>query len=100
MAQPSKDIQEQNAQQGTTHTSAEEEKIGSPLTNEAYDVIAALKSKLEGLEAYRKYAKDANSELWKELTKSEIPIVERLVDELERMVKEGKLRLKEPGEAH
>ena len=37
--------------------------IGSPITNEAYNVITALQAKLEGLEAYRKYAKDGSEDL-------------------------------------
>lgn len=72
--------------------------VGSPISNEAYDVIAALHSKLEGLEAYRKYAKDGNLGLWKELTECEVEGVSTLVDELERIVKAGKLRMREPGE--
>lgn len=76
------------------------EGVGSPISNEAYDVIAALHSKLEGLEAYRKYAKDENAELWRELTQLEVQTVGKLVDQLERIVKDGKLRMQEPGKAH
>jgi hypothetical protein len=72
--------------------------IGSPISNEAYDVIAALHAKLEGLEAYRKYANDGNVGLWKQLTNTEIEAVSTLVDELERIVKAGKLRMNEPGD--
>lgn len=86
MAQESKNVGETN--------------VGSPITNEAYDIIAALHAKLEGLEAYRKYAKDTGASLWQELTKVEIPGVQKLVDELERLVKEGKFRLGEPGRAN
>lgn len=71
--------------------------VGSPITNDAYNVIAALHSKLEGLEAYRKYSRDAQGDLWRDLTNAEIGCVSRLVDELERIVKEGKLRMVEPG---
>lgn len=71
--------------------------IGSPISNEAYDVITALHSKLEGLEAYRKYSKDGNANLWKEMTDSDVQCVERLVGELENMVKSGKFRMKQPG---
>jgi hypothetical protein len=80
----------QNVQQG----------IGSPISNEAYNVIAALQAKLEGLEAYRKYAKDNQSNLWQELTTIETEAVERLVSELEQIVKNGKLRLTAPGRGH
>ncbi|HVJ89766.1 MAG TPA: hypothetical protein VM580_08160 [Labilithrix sp.] len=78
----------------------EEKAVGSPISNEAYNVITALQAKLEGLEAYRKYAKDADVELWRELTMVECKAVERLVCELEKIVKEGRLSMKEPGHAH
>jgi hypothetical protein len=90
----------QGVQGGIEQAGQAETSLGSPITNEAYDVIAALKSKLEGLEAYRKYASDGNSQLWHELVKAEIPAVGRLVEELERMVKDGKFRMQEPTEAH
>ncbi len=89
----------------TTQTSTGEGKggppaapgVGSPITNEAYNVIAALHSKLEGLEAYRKYSRDAQGDLWRDLTNAEIGCVSRLVDELEHIVRDGKLRMVEPG---
>src|SRR5262249_1579817 len=34
--------------------------IGSPLSNDAYNLIAALHAKLEGMEAYRKFAFDGD----------------------------------------
>jgi hypothetical protein len=71
--------------------------VGSPISNEAYNVIAALAAKLEGLEAYRKYSMDAKGELWRDLTDAECKVVGRLIDELERLVKDGKLRMMEPG---
>ena len=74
--------------------------VGSPITNEAYDVLTALQAKLEGLEAYRKYAKDGNEELWKTLTKSDVECVRTLCDRLEQLVRDGKLQLKEPGRAN
>jgi len=74
--------------------------VGSPITNEAYNVIKALSSKLEGLEAYRKYAKDGEGQIWQQLTQVEVQGVQKLVDELEKIVKDGKLRLKEPGKAN
>lgn len=74
--------------------------VGSPITNEAYNVVTALQSKLEGLEAYRKYAKDGNGQIWQELTQTELQAVSRLVDELERLVKDGKFRMREPGRAN
>jgi hypothetical protein len=86
----------QNMQQGAQQGQG----IGSPISNDAYNVVSALHCKLEGLEAYRKYSKDANSQLWQQLTKVEIEAVGKLVDELERLVKDGKLRMKEPGKAN
>jgi hypothetical protein len=74
--------------------------VGSPIANEAYNVIAALHSKLEGLEAYRKYAKDGPAQLWQNLTQAEVQGVRMLIDELERIVKDGRLRMKEPGRAN
>lgn len=81
-------------QQGGTGQS-----VGSPITNEAYNVVAALHEKLEGLEAYRKYAKDPNGQIWQNLSQLELKAVATLVDELERLVKEGKFRMREPGRA-
>ena len=86
--------QEPQREQGTS------EGVGSPISNEAYNVITALQAKLEGLEAYRKYTKDGGGSIWQELTQLEVQSVGKLVDELERIVKEGKLRLQEPGAAH
>jgi hypothetical protein len=74
--------------------------VGSPITNEAYNVLTALQAKLEGLEAYRKYAKDAGPGLWQKLTSTELESVGVLVDELERLVRDGKFRLQEPGRAN
>jgi hypothetical protein len=73
--------------------------IGSPISNEAYNVIRALAAKLEGLEAYRKYSKDGDPELWKQLTDVECQGVKHLCGELERIVKAGKLQMREPGKA-
>jgi len=89
-----KDQGEASTQGGQT------EGVGSPISNEAYDVISALHAKLEGLEAYRKYSKDANAELWRELTKVELQTVDKLINQLEQIVKDGKLRMQEPGKAH
>jgi len=58
-----------------------------------------LQSKLEGLEAYRKYARSGNTELWQSLTRADVESVNRLVSSLEQLVRDGKLRSKEPGKA-
>ncbi len=89
MATMQKDPNQQQSQQ--TH-GGQEQGVGSPISNDAYNIIAALHAKLEGLEAYRKYSKDGNMEIWRELTQAEMKSVERLVDELERCVQSGTLR--------
>jgi hypothetical protein len=72
--------------------------VGSPISNDAYNVVAALHAKLEGLEAYRKFSKDGGGQLWSQLTREDVKCVELLVDELERMVKDGKFRqMNRPG---
>ena len=71
--------------------------IGSPISNDAYNVLTALHSKLEGLEAYRKFSRDGDRAIWKEMSESDVRCVERLVDELERMVRDGKFRVSAAG---
>ena len=73
--------------------------VGSPISNEAYNVLSALHNKLEGLEAYRKYSQDGGQQLWQQLSQQDIQAVETLVQELERLVSEGKFRMGEPGRA-
>lgn len=74
--------------------------VGSPITNEAYNIVSALHAKLEGLEAYRKYANDGRAEVWQRLCGEEIRGVQLLCDELEKLVREGGFRLREPGRAN
>jgi len=74
--------------------------VGSPITNEAYNVVTALQAKLEGLEAYRKYSKDNGGEIWSRLNEFEQRSVELLCDELERLVKAGKFRIGSAGAAN
>ena len=82
-------------QTGTTTTQG----IGSPISNDAYNVIAALQAKLEGLEAYRKYAQsDANQQLWQQLTSLDTQAVNLLVQQLEQMAQKGQLRMRQPGQ--
>jgi hypothetical protein len=74
--------------------------IGSPISNEAYNVISALQAKLEGLEAYRKYAQsDPNQQLWQQLTQLDVQAVTALIEQLESMARAGKLRPGQPGQA-
>jgi len=68
--------------------------MGSPISNEAYNVITALQSKLEALEAYRTYSKDSQSDLWRHLTDQELQSVDRLAGELERLVRDGQFRVR------
>ena len=73
--------------------------IGSPISNEAFNVISALHKKLEGLEAFRKYNKDGNDRVWSELSRHDNEAVRLLVDELERLVREGRFRMGQPGQS-
>lgn len=100
MANVTKETATEGQSAAETSEVSESQGIGSPISNEAYNVITALQSKLEGLHAYRQYASDANRELWKRLTEFEMKAVSCLVDELEEIVKSGKLRVQEPGSAH
>jgi len=79
----------QNQQQG----------IGSPISNAAYNVLSALHSKLEGLEAYRKYSQDGDQQLWQQLSQQDNQAVQQLVQELEQLVQQGRLRPGTPGQA-
>ena len=74
--------------------------VGSPISNEAYNVIAALQAKLEGLEAYRKYAQsDQNQQLWQQLTQLDTQAVQLLTQQLEQLAQGGQLRVRQPGQA-
>ncbi len=67
--------------------------VGSPVCNEAYNVIACLHEKLQGLEAMRKFAKDADdAEVWKSVGQLDLEAVDVLLGELEKIVQNGKLR--------
>ena len=73
--------------------------IGSPISNPAYNVISALQAKLEGLEAYRKYAQsDGNQQLWQQLTQLDTQAVQLLTSQLEQMAQNGQLRMNAPGQ--
>jgi len=66
--------------------------IGSPISNEAYDIINALAHKLEGLEAFRKYSHNSNQQDWKKLSELDQQAVDVLCDRLEEICKDGRLR--------
>jgi len=74
--------------------------VGSPISNRAYNVIRALASKLEGLEAFRKYARDGDSSVWADLTRADVRSVDVLLQQLEQVIQDGELRMKEPGLAN
>ena len=62
------------------------------ISDPTYNLLAIMLSKLEGLEAYRKYAKDGKQQVWEQVSNHERQGVMLLVDELERLVQDGKLR--------
>ena len=72
--------------------------VGSPISNEAYNVITALQSKLEGLEAYRKYQQTSGGQFWQQLTQLDMQAVQVLTEELERLAQSGGLRVRQPGQ--
>lgn len=86
-------------QQDQSASPANDRGVGSPISNEAYNVVTALQAKLEGLEAYRKYQRDGGGELWSRLTQQELLAVGLLVDELESLVRDGRFRMRTPGAA-
>jgi hypothetical protein len=56
----------------------------SPVDNATYDLMQALVSKLEAIEAYGRYAKDEGGELFNELLEDERAHAERLLSELKQ----------------
>lgn len=95
MARMTKEQKSSGSEPHIAHGAAEG--VGSPISNDAYNVLSALHAKLEGLEAYRKYSKDGDASLWQQLTQQDIQSVQSLVGELERLVREDKFRLRPPG---
>lgn len=89
--------QQNQSTQGGQQQQGSQQGVGSPITNDAYNIVSALHAKMEGLEAYRKYAKDGNAQIWQNLSQIEMQALSTLVDELERLVKDGKFRMQEPG---
>jgi hypothetical protein len=74
------------------------EGLGSPISNEAYNVLTSLQTKLEGMEVYRKYAQGQGGHLWQKLNDLDEQAVRILVDELERLVRDGGFRMRPPGQ--
>ncbi len=67
--------------------------IGSPVRNEVYNIIAALHNKLEGLEAYRKFAQDqgTNVQIWQQLAQLDLQGAQLLLQEMNRLGQAGQL---------
>ncbi|HLV99308.1 MAG TPA: hypothetical protein VKT82_11600 [Ktedonobacterales bacterium] len=83
----------------TMQSQGMQQNIGSPISNEVYNVISVLHNKLEGLEAYRKYTQDGgNPQLWQYLSQADTQCVQYLMQELERIVQSGQHRLRQPGQ--
>jgi hypothetical protein len=83
----------------TTQSSASSASgIGSPISNEAYNVISALQAKLEGLEAFRKYSMNGDQQLWQQLTQLDTQAVQILTNQLEQLAKNGQLKMGQPGQ--
>ncbi len=83
----------------TMNATQQRQGVGSPISNEAYNVLSALHSKLEGLEAYRKYSQDGDQQIWQQLSQQDNQAVETLIGELERLVRDNKFRMQTPGQA-
>jgi hypothetical protein len=90
--------QQQQRGQGSM-SQGQGQQIGSPISNDAFDIISALHKKLEGLEAYRKYAQNGQPHVWKQLSDLDQQAVSTLVDRLEELVRDGKFRMGTPGQA-
>ena len=54
----------------------------SPVDNATYNLMQALVSKLEAIEAYNKYAKDDGGDLFAELAEEERGHADRLLEQL------------------
>ena len=63
------------------------------VSNEVYNVLTTLSSKLEGLAAYQKYERDSgNAQLWQQLRQQDEQAAKQLLQQLERFAQEGKLK--------
>jgi rubrerythrin len=69
----------------TTHHYRSSGDIRSPIDDQLYDLLQALTSKCEAIEAYAKYEEDADGEaktLFQELARDDTRHAERLLDAL------------------
>jgi hypothetical protein len=75
----------------TTHHYRSDSAVASPIDDQVYDLLQALTSKCEAIEAYAKYEQDADGEtrtLFQELARDEARHAERLLEALRgRMTK-------------
>jgi hypothetical protein len=70
---------------GTTHHFRSDIQINSPIDDQVYDLLQALTSKCEAIEAYAKYEQDADGDtrqLFQELARDEARHAERLLEAL------------------
>jgi len=91
--------QRQGVQAGEESARSTGQGVGSPISNEAFNVISALHKKLEGLEAYRKYSRDGSERIWNDLSQRDNEAVRLLCEELEKIVRDGRLRIGQPGQS-
>jgi hypothetical protein len=68
-------------QQGST-----ESRALSPVDNRTYDLLQALVSKLEALDAYSKYTSDDDSGIFRQLMAEDRRQAQRLLDEVRRVI--------------
>ena len=58
----------------------------SPVDNRTYDLLQALVSKLEALDAYSKYTSDDDSGIFRQLMAEDRRQAQRLLDEIRRVI--------------
>ena len=71
--------------QTSHHYRSSGSQIQSPIDDQLYDLLQAIVSKCEGIEAYAKYEEDAeeqNRRLFQELAQEDVRHVERLLEAL------------------
>lgn len=73
----------------TSHHYRSSSDIKSPIPDETYDLLQALTSKCEAIEAYAKYEQDARDEnrtLFQELAREDAKHAERLLEALRNQI--------------
>ena len=76
----------------SSQTGGQSQGVGSPISDEAYNVITALQTKLEGLAVYQKYQQSSTRrQIWQQLSDLDNQAVQILSQELERLVQQGHL---------